>query len=116
MSSPGGPSKTTSPVKVKTEADALIIKAYEIFIPHGTGAKEKASRVKANLDKNCCDFISTAGKYSEIIKGPEYGSLGVFARGKYDRNFEDEIFSLPIGSTSGVLETKEGFHIVLRVQ
>ncbi len=75
-------------------------------------AREKAEgllkRVKAGED-----FAKLASEFSDDKGSKEKGGdLGFFARGRMIPEFEKTAFSLKPGETSGIIETKYGFHIM----
>lgn len=60
------------------------------------------------------DFGQLAQKHSDCPSGKDGGSLGSFGRGQMTKVFEDSAFSLPVGGTSGVVETEFGYHLIQR--
>jgi parvulin-like peptidyl-prolyl isomerase len=61
------------------------------------------------------DFAALAKKYSEDGSGETGGDIGSPGRGRLAVPFEQTLFSLPIGMTSGVVESEYGFHIIKRL-
>jgi len=75
-------------------------------------AAKKAADVKAQLDKGG-DFAALAKQYSDDkATGARGGEAGYIVRGQMIKEFEDAVFSLPVGTVSGVVKTKLGLHII----
>ncbi len=73
---------------------------------------DKATQVLGLL-KSGSDFTKLAEQYDPLT----YGDLGWFPRGfLLDKNLEDVIFSLSVGSYSDVVQTPAGFHIVQLIE
>lgn len=70
-------------------------------------AEQLLSRVKAGED-----FQPIAREVNEDVTKDTGGDLGVFARGERDAALEEAAFALEMGQTSGIVRTKDGFHIL----
>jgi peptidyl-prolyl cis-trans isomerase C len=99
------------------------IKASHILIGIEDGAtpevraekKAEAERVLAELEQGA-NFEELATQYSTCPSGPRGGDLGFFERGRMVKPFEDAAFALDVGETSGLVETRFGFHIIKVVE
>jgi peptidyl-prolyl cis-trans isomerase C len=77
-------------------------------------ALEKIKSIKSELDAGA-DFEELAKKKSDGPGATTGGDLGFFTKGQMVPEFDKAAFELPVGGTSGVIETKFGYHI-LRVE
>jgi len=82
-----------------------------------TRTKEQAAQqiqeLKAQVDSGA-DFAALAQQHSDCPSGKRGGDLGAFGRGQMVGPFEQAAFGLPVGGTSGVVETDFGYHIIRR--
>ena len=76
-------------------------------------AQQQIEEIKQQVDGGE-DFGQLAQKHSDCPSGQSGGSLGSFGRGQMTKVFEDSAFSLPVGGTSGVVETEFGYHLIQR--
>ena len=77
------------------------------------GAKKKAEEILARVHANPGDFARLARENSKDPgSAANGGDLGFFGRGMMVKPFEDVAFKLAEGSTSDVVETEFGFHII----
>ena len=60
------------------------------------------------------DFAELARKHSDCPSGARGGDLGSFGRGQMVAEFETTAFGLDVGTTSGVVETPFGYHLIRR--
>ena len=60
------------------------------------------------------DFAALTRKHSDCPSAREGGDLGMFGRGQMVEAFDAATFGLPVGGTSGVVETPFGFHLIRR--
>jgi peptidyl-prolyl cis-trans isomerase D len=74
-------------------------------------AKEKIERVKKELDEGKA-FAEAARLESDDSSGPEGGSLGCVKKGQMVKPFEDALFAMKEGETSGVVESQFGYHLI----
>jgi parvulin-like peptidyl-prolyl isomerase len=59
-------------------------------------------------------FADLAQAHSDCPSGRSGGDLGKFGRGQMVGAFEESAFGLPVGGTSGIVETPFGYHIIQR--
>jgi len=88
-----------------------------IGVPQGADAATKqAARVKAQAIlkqvKAGGDFAALAKANSQDGSAQNGGDLGFFPKGQMEPTFEKTAFSLKPGTTSGLVETPFGFHII----
>lgn len=76
-------------------------------------AKSEIARLEAEL-ANGGDFATLARDYSDCPSKGKGGDLGTFGRGQMVPAFEDVAFELPVGGTSGIVETPFGYHLIQR--
>lgn len=100
------------------------VRASHILLMYAGSMRSTASRtkdaallqindIKAKLDTGA-DFASLAQAHSDCPSGKKGGDLGSFGRGQMVGPFEQAAFGLPVGGTSGVVETDFGYHIIRR--
>ncbi len=88
-----------------------------IGVPQGADAATKAAaRAKAQAIlkqvKAGGDFAALAKANSQDGSAQNGGDLGFFPKGQMEPTFEKTAFSLKPGTTSGLVETPFGFHII----
>lgn len=76
-------------------------------------AKKQIDDLKSQLDKGG-DFAALARQHSDCPSKAQGGDLGEFGKGQMVKEFETTAFGLPVGQTSGVIETPFGYHIIKR--
>lgn len=74
-------------------------------------AEEKAKELFAKVKNNVEDFTAFARDNSDGPSAPQGGDLGYFQQGSLATEFNDFIFSNPVGEV-GLVETDFGFHII----
>ena len=95
------------------------VKASHILIKVDEGAPEekkaearkKIQDIQKKVQKGE-DFAALAKTYSEGPSAPKGGDLDYFGRGQMVKPFEDVAFSLKPDETSGIVETKFGYHLI----
>ena len=75
-------------------------------------AKARAEELLAAVRQNPASFAELARKHSKDGSAAKGGDLEFLARGATVKPFDDALFALKKGETSGVVETDFGFHIV----
>ena len=76
-------------------------------------AKQQIEDLKNQIDGGA-DFAALAKQHSDCPSSADGGDLGEFGRGQMVKPFEDTAFALPVGQTSGVVETDFGYHLIKR--
>jgi parvulin-like peptidyl-prolyl isomerase len=61
-------------------------------------------------------FGRYAEEFSQCPSNAKGGLLGYFGKGQMDPNFEEIAFKTPVGQMSEVIETANGFHILMVVE
>jgi peptidyl-prolyl cis-trans isomerase D len=74
-------------------------------------AETKANELFKDVKNNIADFTVYARDNSDGPSAPQGGDLGYFQEGRLAAEFNDFIFSNPIGKV-GLVETDFGFHII----
>ena len=100
------------------------VRASHILLMYAGSARSSATRSKAEAQQQIAaleaelvggaDFAALAGQHSDCPSGQRGGDLGTFGRGQMVGPFEDAAFSMPVGATSGVVETDFGYHLIRR--
>lgn len=88
-----------------------VVTLLQILLPTDNEARDVLRR----LQKVPRSFESLARTRSRAPEAESGGLMGSFARGQLPAELEEQAFSLAAGSTSGVIESALGFHI-LRVE
>jgi len=83
------------------------IKASHILVKSEAQAKDIEKQLKAGGN-----FEELAKKYSIDGAAPKGGDLGWFSKGSMIPDFEKVAFGLKEGETSGIVQTKFGYHII----
>ena len=58
------------------------------------------------------DFAALAQEHSQCPSGGQGGELGTFGPGQMVREFDEVVFSAPVGEVQGPVQTQFGFHLV----
>ena len=100
------------------------VRASHILLMYAGSARSSATRTKDEASKQIqglkteidsgADFADLAEKWSDCPSGKKGGDLGSFGRGQMVPAFEQTAFALPVGGTSGVVETEFGYHLIRR--
>ncbi|NDY89687.1 SurA N-terminal domain-containing protein [Ideonella livida] len=76
-------------------------------------ARTQAEAVLAELRKAPDQFAALARKHSQDPGSAERGGdLDFFGRGAMTKPFEDAVFAMKVGETSGLIESEFGLHII----
>lgn len=100
------------------------IHASHILLMYAGSERSSATRSKAEAQSQIAeiarqleegaDFAALAREHSDCGSAAAGGDLGRFGRGQMVKPFEDAVFALEPGATSGVVETVFGYHIIRR--
>lgn len=103
---------------------AETVRASHILLMYQGSMRSTASRSKGEAQQKIQelatqlqsggDFAELARAYSDCPSKAKGGDLGTFGRGQMVGPFETAAFGLPVGGTSGVVETDFGYHIIQR--
>lgn len=58
------------------------------------------------------DFASLAKQHSSCPSGQSGGELGTFGPGQMVKEFDDVVFSAPVGEVQGPVKTQFGYHVI----
>jgi len=75
------------------------------------GSEAECLDLKKQID-NGADFADLARRHSKCPSGSQGGALGTFGRGQMVPEFDQVVFSAPVGEVQGPVETQFGFHLV----
>jgi parvulin-like peptidyl-prolyl isomerase len=76
-------------------------------------AQQKISDIKEAIDGGI-EFADAARQHSDCPSSAQGGDLGNFGRGMMVPEFEDCAFGLDVGSSSDVVVTDFGYHLIMR--
>jgi len=100
------------------------VRASHILLMYAGSARSSASRskdealagiqnIKQQLDGGA-DFAGLAQQHSDCPSKAKGGDLGSFGRTQMVKPFSDAAFGMPVGGTSGIVETEFGYHVIRR--
>ncbi|MDF7801457.1 peptidylprolyl isomerase [Pontiellaceae bacterium B1224] len=58
------------------------------------------------------DFAELAKQHSKCPSGGDGGALGTFGPGQMVKEFDEVVFSAPVGEVQGPVKTQFGYHLV----
>ena len=101
--------------------DGTKVKASHILIkiePTAPTADQQAAKAKleailADIKAGKIKFDEAAKKFSDCPSKEKGGDLGEFTYGQMVAPFSKAAFNTPIGQTTGVIQTRFGYHVVL---
>ena len=73
--------------------------------------EEECNNLKKEID-NGVQFGSIAEQHSLCPSGKQGGELGEFGPGQMVKEFDDVVFSAPVGEVQGPVKTQFGYHLV----
>jgi peptidyl-prolyl cis-trans isomerase C len=68
-------------------------------------------KLKADIEGGA-DFAAIAREHSSCPSSRDGGNLGTFGRGQMVREFDEVVFSAPVGVVQGPVRTQFGYHLV----
>ena len=74
-------------------------------------SEDTANQLKTAIE-NGADFAQVAKDNSRCPSSRDGGNLGTFGRGQMVREFDEVVFSAPVGVVQGPVKTQFGFHLV----
>ena len=85
-------------------------------------AQAAARHILVNTEEQCnelkqqiaggADFADLARQHSSCPSGKQGGALGTFGRGQMVKEFDEVVFSAPVGEVQGPVKTQFGYHLV----
>ena len=73
--------------------------------------EQKCLELKAAIE-NGADFAQVAKENSSCPSSRQGGELGTFGRGQMVPEFDQVVFSAPVGEVQGPVKTQFGYHLV----
>lgn len=73
--------------------------------------EDKANELKTSI-QNGADFGQVAKENSSCPSSRDGGNLGTFGRGQMVPEFDQVVFSAPVGEVQGPVKTQFGYHLV----
>jgi peptidyl-prolyl cis-trans isomerase C len=67
--------------------------------------------LKKQIDEGA-DFAELAKAHSKCPSGGDGGALGTFGPGQMVKEFDEVVFSAPIGEVQGPVKTQFGYHLL----
>ncbi|RXJ81977.1 peptidylprolyl isomerase [Arcobacter sp. F2176] len=74
--------------------------------------EEICNQVKEQIISGDLDFVEAAEQYSLCPSGDQGGALGTFGKGQMVKEFEDVVFTAPVGEIQGPVQTEFGYHLI----
>lgn len=71
----------------------------------------KCQELKTAIE-NGADFAQVAKENSSCPSSRDGGNLGTFDRGQMVKEFDEVVFSAPVGVVQGPVKTQFGYHLV----
>lgn len=73
--------------------------------------EERCIELKQSIE-NGADFAQVAKENSRCPSSRDGGNLGAFGPGQMVREFDEVVFSAPVGTVQGPVKTQFGYHLV----
>ncbi len=74
-------------------------------------SEENCAALKAEIEAGT-DFAEAARQHSSCPSGQRGGDLGQFGRGMMVPEFDEVVFSAPVGEVQGPVKTQFGYHLI----
>ena len=103
------------PVPGQVRASHILVRVDPQSTPEQEAeAKKKLESVRADIQARKISFSEAAVKYSEDRSTAQTGGdLGFFTRGEKSKPLESTAFSMRPGEVSQIVETEDGYHLIL---
>ena len=72
---------------------------------------EACEELKSEIEGGA-DFAELAKRHSTCPSGKSGGALGEFGRGAMVKEFDEVVFSAPVGVVQGPVKTQFGYHLL----
>jgi len=73
--------------------------------------EEQCNQLKQQIADGA-DFAELAKQHSSCPSGRDGGALGTFSPGQMVKEFDEVVFSAPVGEVQGPVKTQFGYHLV----
>jgi len=120
---PAAAEDPAAPPELEEAAAAHILIAHAESEPPRPGvtrsreqARERASRIAAQLQSKAASFEDLARRYSDdpnVTRNAGY--LGIFGRGDLPLSMEVPLFDLEVGNFDPLVQTERGYHLIMRL-
>lgn len=74
-------------------------------------SEEKCNELKTAIEGGA-DFAQVAKENSSCPSSRDGGNLGSFGRGQMVKEFDEVVFSAPVGVVQGPVKTQFGYHLL----
>ena len=74
-------------------------------------SEEVCADLKKQIDGGS-DFAALAKEHSSCPSGAKGGALGTFGPGQMVKEFDEVVFSAPVGEVQGPVKTQFGYHLL----
>ena len=81
--------------------------ARHILVPSQEACEQLKTEIQAGGD-----FAALAKQHSQCPSGKQGGELGEFGPGQMVKEFDQVVFSAPIGEVQGPVKTQFGYHLI----
>lgn len=75
--------------------------------------EELAKEIENKINKKEISFEDAAVEYSKCPSNMSGGDLGTFGKGQMVPEFEEVVFSIPVGKLSSPVKTQFGYHLIM---